>query len=110
MMQSLDYFARFHTATAVPPPEKLGTVYLSSSPANSKLRFCSVPLKFGYVLSSMWNMILLSVGLTVYRPKCEMVPCTTALFSSAVPFVRLLEANFGTSLRLWIRVLTRTGR
>jgi len=37
-----------------------------------------------------------------YRPKCEMVPCTTALFSSAVPFVRLLEANFGTSFRLSI--------
>jgi hypothetical protein len=33
------YFARFHTATAVPPPEKAGTVYLSSSPTSSKLRF-----------------------------------------------------------------------
>jgi hypothetical protein len=96
------YFARFHAATALPPPEKAGTVYLSSSPTNSKLRFCSVPLKFGYVLSSKWKMILLSAGLTVYRPKCEMVPCTTALFSSAVPFVRLLDANFGTSFRLSI--------
>jgi hypothetical protein len=33
------YFARVHAATAVPPPEKAGTVYFSSSPANSKLRF-----------------------------------------------------------------------
>src|SRR5258705_4981290 len=35
-----------------------------------------------------------------------MLPATAALFSSGVPLVRLLEANFGTSAR----VMTRTTR
>ncbi len=31
-----------------------------------------------------------------------MLPCTTALFSSAVPVVRTLEANLGMSARVMI--------
>jgi tripartite-type tricarboxylate transporter receptor subunit TctC len=42
---------------ALPPPEKAGTVYLSSSPTNSKLRFCSVPLNVPY-RGSYWPDLL----------------------------------------------------
>jgi len=36
-------------------------------------------------------------SLIVYLPKVAMPPCTAALFSSAVPDVRLLDANLETS-------------
>src|SRR5262245_64967712 len=51
-------------------------------------------------------MIDLSASLIEYVPKCAMLPFTTALYSSAVPVARLLDANFG---RL-APVMTRTYR
>src|SRR5687768_16107812 len=35
-----------------------------------------------------------------YRPKYERTPSATALYSSVVPFCRLLDANFGISERI----------
>src|SRR5438067_8967016 len=45
-------------------------------------------------------MSVLSAAITSYVPKYAMLPCTEALFSSGVPVVRLLEANFGMSTRV----------
>src|SRR5437762_12336384 len=43
---------------------------------------------------------VLSAPFTSYVPKYAMLPCTAALFSSGVPVVRVLEANFGMSTRV----------
>jgi hypothetical protein len=62
------------------------------------MRFWSLPVQLGQVLPSTFKVMSLSV--TVYVPNKAMLPCTTALLSSAVPSLRLSEANFGSSARI----------
>src|SRR5262245_9189738 len=72
----------------------------SSSPSITTGRVSSVPIRFGNVLPSYRRVKVLFASLTVYVPKFAMLPCTTALYSSGVPWTRLLEANFGRSERM----------
>jgi hypothetical protein len=64
---------------------------LLGGPVIAIVRFCSAPIQFGNVLCSILSDS--SLPATEYVPNVEMLPCTTALFSSAVPVVRLLDAN-----------------
>ena len=95
------YLARFHEASALVPVAVAGLVYFSSSAVSDAIiRFCSVPTRFGKELPSMRVVSVLSASLTEYVPKWVIIPCNTALFSSAVPWSAVFAANLGRSERI----------
>src|SRR5450759_3445953 len=89
------YLARLNPSSATPPADPARLVHFISSPEIAIVRFCSVPFQFGNVLNS--TLITRTLSTTEYVPKVAMLPRTTAVFSSAVPVPRLLDANFGRS-------------
>src|SRR5437899_4977014 len=91
------YLTRFHTISTLPPPDPVGLVHFISSPVRVISRFCSVPSQLGNVLPTIRKFTVLSASLTEYVPNHAMPPCAAALFSSAVPSLRLLEVNFRRS-------------
>src|SRR5262249_16103577 len=91
------YLIRFHTISTLPPPDPVELAHFSSSPVRVMSRFCSVPSQLGNVLPSILKISVLSASLTEYVPNQAMPPSAAALFSSAVPSLRLLDANFRRS-------------
>src|SRR5215212_6912598 len=94
------HFARFHTTSSTVPIIEVGLVYLSSSAVSElTMRFCVPPARLGKDAPSMFVVIVFVASSTDQVPKFAVMPCSAALFSSAVLWFRLLEANFGTSDR-----------
>jgi hypothetical protein len=93
------YLARFQTVLKG-LPNVLTPLQVSSSPARVNIRFESVPIQFGNEQPSKWMLMVFAAASTEYVPKAQKHPCTTALFSSAVPSRRLLDANLGRSDRI----------
>src|SRR5229473_518255 len=88
------YFARLQISSALPPVDAAAT-HVSWSPVSVKGRFCSVPSQLAKKACSILKRMVLSDSLTEYLPQWGFAPCTAALFSSAVPSIRLFDANFG---------------
>src|SRR2546423_1667617 len=89
-----DYLARFHTITGFDPAVSgFGTRYFSSSPENSILRFCAVPVQFGNIECSTCHVSMRSASLNDHFPQWEKFPTTVALYSSGVACARSPHAK-----------------
>src|SRR6478735_9949089 len=94
------YLARFHIASATVPVVEAGFVYFSSSAVSEiMIRFWLFPFKLGNEPPSMFVVRVLLASSTDHVPILAIIPCTTDLFSSAVPWFTLLAANLGISER-----------
>jgi hypothetical protein len=57
------YFTRLNPTSPVPPVEPVGAANLNSSPVRvTMVRVCSVPVQFGYVLASIFKLIVFVAG------------------------------------------------
>src|SRR6266571_1571151 len=94
------YFTRFQLTLAAPPPfDGVGLTYIMSSPANERIRVWVPPEKLGNEQPSILTVSTAVASSIAQLPKLAIMPCMTALFSSGVPVMRLLEANIGRSER-----------
>lgn len=71
----------------------------SSAVSEVMIRFRLLPLKLGNEPASTVVMRVFFASSTDHVPKKAIIPCMTALFSSAVPWFTLLTANLGISVR-----------
>src|SRR5215510_3659015 len=98
MWISKRYFARLHTTSLLDPAGVAGFMYLSSSAVSKVItRFWLPPFRFGNDADSIFVVRVLLVSSTVQVPMWAINPCTTAWYSSAVPWLTLLVANLGMS-------------